>query len=166
MQIVGEKLAEWASKETVISAADLFGRSAFNRYYYSAYLITRDLLEELNPAWSRQSHKGIPELLKKAIVKKIKTNIKKAEKSEIITSGEASKLKSTILTATNELADLLSSAYDIRIIADYEPEIHIVKDGSIFSLKKQSISSAKNWPNLAISYTTSIRKVWKEVGLG
>lgn len=166
MKIVGNKLAEWANHETEVSDADLFGKSAFNRYYYSAYLITRELLQELNPEWTRQPHKGIPELLKKAIVKKVKFNIKKAEKLETMTHGEASKLKSIIMTATNELANLLSSAYEIRITADYEPDIHIVKSGAVFYLNKESIASAKKWPDQASSYTTSIRKVWKEVGLG
>jgi len=48
MQRVGAALAERAVTAQVLDEADVFGRSAFNRYYYATYLITRALLRELN----------------------------------------------------------------------------------------------------------------------
>jgi hypothetical protein len=166
MQIVGNKLAEWANHETEVNVADLFGRSAFNRYYYSAFLVTRELLNELDSKWAEPSHSGIPDLLRKTIVKKVKLSINKAVKLGTIDPGEALKLEATIMTAANELANLLSAAYAVRVIADYEPEVQIIKKGKVFSLNNESITRAKNWPNQASIYTTSIRKVWKGIGLG
>lgn len=166
MQIVGNKLVELANKEKIVSNADLLGRSAFNRYYYSAYLITRELLKELDTKWAKQPHSAIPDLLRKAIVKKVKENIQRSMKLGTIDYGEGLKLQATLKVAANELANMMSAAYAIRIIADYEPDIKIVKIGTVFSLEKELITTARHWSNQASSYTTSIRKVWREVGLG
>ena len=49
MIVVAERLSEIALAEPVEEYADSYGRSAFNRYYYATYLITRDMLRQLNP---------------------------------------------------------------------------------------------------------------------
>ena len=44
MKIVGEKLERWALEQKAVDEKDLFGRSAFNRYYYAVFLLTREML--------------------------------------------------------------------------------------------------------------------------
>lgn len=74
MKIVGEKLSDWAVAEKDDGHVDLFGRSAFNRYYYSTFLITRELLRSLDPKWGTAAHKNIPEILRDSLKKKLSTS--------------------------------------------------------------------------------------------
>ena len=52
-----------AARTTVGGEADAFGRSAFNRYYYAAFLSTRELLSMIERSWSGVPHSNIPALL-------------------------------------------------------------------------------------------------------
>ncbi|MFH1954732.1 MAG: hypothetical protein ABIL06_24350, partial [Pseudomonadota bacterium] len=76
MKTVADKLAELAIGEKNENTADAFGRSAFNRYYYASYLITRQMLKDLNTSWASTGHSKIPELLENSIIKRIRTEIK------------------------------------------------------------------------------------------
>ena len=49
MQYVGSELERLALINTDPNSADLLGRSAFNRYYYAAFLITRETLGYMQP---------------------------------------------------------------------------------------------------------------------
>jgi hypothetical protein len=60
MIVVAKRLSEIALNEVSETDADAFGRSAFNRYYYASYLITRDMLRQLDPSWTRTGHSKIP----------------------------------------------------------------------------------------------------------
>lgn len=63
MKVVGDKLENFALGEKNILSKDLFGRSAFNRYYYAAFLVTREMLGELQNSWKATPHRQIPILL-------------------------------------------------------------------------------------------------------
>ena len=165
MKLVGEKLANCALSESDSFKKDLFGRSAFNRYYYAAFLITREMLGEINPKWKKTPHKGIPELLQNAVRKPAIKRLKLDAKKDLITNGEFSALQTKINNATSELANLLVQAYDVRLIADYEPEKHIAVVNKIIVLSSCKLTSASNWANKANAYCKDIRKVWKDSGL-
>lgn len=45
MKVVGEQLHDWALQKKAQPERDVFGRSAFNRFYYAAFLITREMLD-------------------------------------------------------------------------------------------------------------------------
>ncbi len=62
MHEVGHHLQKIAISKTDQNR-DVFARSAFNRYYYGAYLNVRELLSSLNPEWSRPRHRHIPYIL-------------------------------------------------------------------------------------------------------
>ena len=51
MQYVGSELERLALSDADPNNADLLGRSAFNRYYYAAFLITRETLGYMQPNW-------------------------------------------------------------------------------------------------------------------
>lgn len=165
MKIVGEKLEEIAVLERDKDLQNLFGRSAFNRYYYAAFLITREMLGELNNAWKKTAHSEIPNLLETSVRKQPINNLKLSAKKELITSGEFSRLNTSLTNATAELANLLRQAYDVRVIADYEPDQIIVVKGKVISLHSIKLTSANTWMNRANSFCKDIRKVWKEAGL-
>lgn len=162
MKIVGQKLEGWAAASKDGAITDIFGRSAFNRYYYASFLITREMLGELAPKWKHTPHGEIPNLLKTAIRKPVHHALKNASHKGLIELSKSSKLKTAYDKNTEELADLLIKAYEARIISDYEPETPILVEGNVLSINNIRLNSASNWPDQASAYTKRIRKIWKE----
>ncbi len=165
LKIVGEKLESIAISETDPVKKDLFGRSAFNRFYYAAFLEVRKMLGELAPKWKRTGHSDIPKLLVKSVRKPVINALKKSLEEDVITKEEFEKLESELLNSTTDLANLLRHAYDVRKTADYDPEKLIEVNGKVISLNSIKLTTAIFWSNKSISYCKSIKKVWKETGL-
>lgn len=165
MKVVGEELEKWAYAQSELHKKDLFGRSAFNRYYYAAFLITRDMLSTYNVVWKRAKHAGIPDLLEGEFMKPVINRLRIDAKKNRITESEMKRLKSDLLFATTGLANLLREAYSVRVIADYEPETAIASVGKVISLNSYKLNSASNWASRASSYCKTIHKVWRDVGL-
>jgi hypothetical protein len=165
MRVVADRLADWAVAERNEDDADAFGRSAFNRYYYSSYLITRDMLKQLDPKWASGGHREIPNILAQALRNKAKKQIKRVEKDKLVAPGTAATLRDSLNLAVAELSNLLQMAYGIRVVADYEPETRVVRDGNRITLGEGSLGAARTWPNRAASYTKRILKIWRQLGL-
>lgn len=165
MKIVGEKLESWALEQQATDERDLFGRSAFNRYYYAIFLLTREMLGEFKPNWKGTMHAGIPDLLRTSVKKEVKNTLQSAVRSGLISQAQSSVLIDKHNISLNALATLLEEAYQVRIIADYEPEIPIQQKHHVLSLDSHKLTSAKNWPDRAAAYCKAIRKIWKETGL-
>jgi len=104
MKIVGDHLTGVAANRADVSECDLFGRSAFNRYYYAAYLITRDMLTQLDPAWGKTSHGGIPDLLEDSVINKIRKEARIQEKAGILSKTGASNIRTAAASAVAQLA--------------------------------------------------------------
>jgi len=160
MKIVGVKLEDWAKDQKEVIEKDAFGRSAFNRYYYAAYLITRHNLGELDSKWKTEKHKSIPNTLVTTVRKPVIKELEKQCKKGTITKSEQSSAMSSLKAATNELSNMLTQAYDLRCIADYEPEISISTKDNILLLKGYKLSTAREWPGKANAYCKTIRKIW------
>lgn len=165
MKAVGEQLQDWAVTQKEIAVKDLFGRSAFNRYYYAAYLVTRKNLGELDPKWKKEKHKALPNTLVTTVRKPVGQELDKQVKKGVITNKERSVALDSLKVATAALSDLLREAYDLRCVADYEPEESIEVDGKVMSLKDCKLNTAREWPSKANAYCKTIRKVWGEAGL-
>ncbi|MEC8010304.1 MAG: hypothetical protein VX185_05975 [Pseudomonadota bacterium] len=165
MQHVGNQLTTWAIENNSEDEVDLFARSAFNRFYYAAFLETRTMLGEFNTSWKKTPHLNIPELLREGVKKKVINTLKALVKSEDISIAESNKIKQSYQISVCELANLLEQAYQIRVLADYEPENKATKDGKVILLGIHKLATAKEWPNQANSYCKAIRKIWKETGL-
>lgn len=161
MKIVGDQLATWALAQTEGDKKDLFGRSAFNRYYYAAFLSTRQMLGEFEPKWQRTVHRNIPDLLKNTLKKKLESAIDE----RILPRGEGEQVITEHNKSVRALADLLEQAYQVRISADYEPEVRIQQTNKVISLGNHKLTSAKEWPGRANSYCKAIRRAWKVAGL-
>ncbi|MTI99752.1 MAG: hypothetical protein FH752_14145 [Marinobacter adhaerens] len=165
MKIVGEKLESWALGQKDEAEKDLFGRSAFNRYYYAVFLSTRVMLGEFKASWRGTMHASIPDLLRTSVRKEVAKTSKAAARKGLISEAESSQIIQQHNVSVRALAGLLEDAYQVRIIADYEPEIVVHQERDVLSLDSHKLTSAKTWPDRAESYCKSIRKVWKELGL-
>lgn len=166
MQIVGEKLEQLAFKDSDNSNSDLLGRSAFNRFYYAAFLETRKTLGDMKPNWKGTPHAEIPKLLKMCLKNQARKEIDKQVRAGIIDQNDKKHLLTKLQEAANELADLLIKAYDARVIADYEPEIKTVRDKNTILLKAHTLSSAKKWPTTANKLCGRLLNIWKQIGCG
>ena len=173
MERVGAQLKHWAIDGCPDAAKDVFGRSAYNRYYYAAFLTTKDMLATLGKlcgkkGWGKTPHKAIPDCLQGCVSKKFKKQLKVSIKTTLLNQEEGAKSSEQFQSNINALADLMKSSYEVRIVADYEPEIRIVwgDDGRSPSLNGYGLSSARDWHKKARIYCKEISRSWKEVGLG
>lgn len=165
MRIVGDHLAVEATARGVIEERDLFGRSAFNRYYYSAFLAVRAALRKIEPGWATSTHQGVPMVLKGEVLKRIKKQIQDSEKSGMITHSQGEQYYRAAATAASELSNLLTSAREIRRIADYEPETKISHDGQVMKLGAYSLEAAKSWENRVRAHAGTILNIYDQLGL-
>lgn len=165
MKIVGDQLAIWALAQTEDDKKDLFGRTAFNRYYYAAFLSTRQMLGEFETTWKKTPHGEIPDLLKRTLKRKAEQALKSAIDKDILTRGEGMQVIKQHNKSVSDLAGLLEQAYQVRISADYEPEVRIQQTNKVISLGNHKLTSAKRWPDRAASCCKAIRRAWKVAGL-
>lgn len=164
MHRVGAALLQKAMAAHAADEADVFGRSAFNRYYYATYLITRKMLQQLNPSWSGTAHKNIPSLLTQTVVRHVRETSRSQERQGLI--KDAGSLCRWVAQNASSLADMMKEAYEVRCIADYEPETQIQRSGKVIKLADHSTHEAENWPGRASLYAGAIVKTWRQLGLG
>lgn len=165
MIFVGQQLQVLALQQTDANKADTLGRSAFNRFYYASFLCTRDMLGKLNPAWKHTAHAAIPNHLRTAIRKPVKTQLDKNVRNGLMEAGEKSRILTSLQASSEELANLLTSAYAVRIIADYQPEVPINIDGKVIDLEGNKLTTAEQWPHRANTYCSQILKAWRSAGV-
>lgn len=68
-------------------------------------------------------------------------------------------------TAATNLSDLLKHAYEVRRIADYEPEQRILRNGKVIKLGEQTMEGARNWPSRTLVHAKTLIKIWRQLGL-
>jgi hypothetical protein len=149
---VGDYLRDKALRDE----ADPFGRSAFNRYYYATYLSIRELLRELNPDWGHVSHKDIPTLLEGKVVNPIKRAARRQRDMAAIHGAYA---------AAAEIANVLRTAYAVRIVADYEPEDAIIFHDGTFTLSNHGVGEAASWVGRVAAPKQKLRRLYRELGI-
>jgi uncharacterized protein (UPF0332 family) len=160
LEIVGKYLEEEALRRSSADEIDLFGRSAFNRYYYATYWIVRSCLVEIDPTWELK-HKSVPELLEGQVRKKLNNELKKAERLNI----QGGKLRNRIYTSTAGLAQLMRHAYSKRVEADYTASSKVTKIDQTLYMGNEKSSSAFHWPSQAKTFTDDLLNVSKQLGL-
>ena len=165
MQLVGDKLSELAITETKQDRVDAFGRSAFNRYYYAAFLITREMLKTLKSDWGTTPHRRIPDLLRGKVLAELRNETKRQLRSGILRPTQSSNMRTEANKAAADLSDLLMRAYDVRCLADYSPDLELSSAQGTFKLGNHTITAASNWSRDASIYTKRLLKLWKNLGL-
>lgn len=164
MQIVGKHLSDFALSIRGRSPEDsLYARSAFNRYYYAAFLASRQLLiETTGPAGL--SHKAIPDYLIGHFRRVLKRQIQAEFKSGVLSPGESARMLEMLKQNTLLLRELLVLAYSVRVLADYEPNVPVEIKDDTFSLGAATLSAAGNWANRARMHCKTLQKLWKDLG--
>jgi len=155
MEVVASHLKAKAWELVGQPAADLFGRSSFNRFYYSTYLdVRRELLAIASDAPTK--HAMMPDYLAGQIVKRLKRVRLKAKR---VDDHHLMQQCSVAINAAKSLSDMLKGAYKTRVVADYMPDVAVnfTGDEGDFSLDDIKISVAKNWPHRAKSFIDAIR---------
>lgn len=165
MIVVAERLSQIAFDERIEENADAFGRSAFNRYYYAAYLITRDMLRQLDPSWARTQHGVIPEFLTKTVIRRIRRTAQQQLTRGVLSKSESALLRDNANRSTTDLSELLRDAYAVRCIADYQPERRILRNGNMIRLCDSSIEAARKWPQRAQIHAKTLIRIWRQLGL-
>ena len=165
MRIVGDHLAGIAATKGDENEFDLFSRSAFNRYYYSAFLSVRSVLKTIDPAWATPSHQSMPEVLKGEVLNRLKRHIRIAQKSGQIAKAKGDQLLHTAGTAASELSNLLTSARETRRLADYVPETRVARSGATMTLGKWTLEAARNWERRVGAQSKTIMKIYADVGI-
>jgi hypothetical protein len=133
---------------------DQFGRSAFNRYYYTVFLIVRELVLEFNPSWDK-GHASVPALLRGSFQDELKKFRAAANRRR---NSDQSDAASKGIAALHSLALLMEEANRLRVTADYNPTIKVVdQGGERFALVSTNISEAHQWPNRTRLFVKTIR---------
>lgn len=144
LPLVADHLSHTA-KAKLADEADAFGRTAFNRYYYAAYLSTRDLLIQIDRSWARSAHGNIPEILETDLIKRLRAVLKPLQAKGLVAEGKAKSLISQAGAAGGEMASILRMAYKVRVAADYMPDEKVVFESATFRLASHTESEAKQW---------------------
>jgi hypothetical protein len=165
MKIVGDHLAKVAQQSADRMHIDLFGRSAYNRYYYSAFLHVRSALKTIDIKWATPKHQDVPVVLRGEVLNRLKWHIKFAEANRLISRIQGKQMSRAAAIAASELSNLLVLAREIRRVADYEPEQLVAKDGLVIKLGECTLSTAKGWPQRADTHAKTILKVYGQLGL-
>lgn len=157
MERVGLHLQKTAHElSAVASDLDLFGRSAFNRYYYATFLEVRAMLRRCKPGW-RGTHDSVPKELESWVKKGISDVRKKASR---ISDNQSVEICKAATASISDLSRLMVAAYAVRVIADYEPEIPIILDGDRFALERTSVTDAHRWLARARADIVKIERAW------
>jgi hypothetical protein len=141
---VAEFLSERARKSSA-DDADAFGRSAFNRYYYACFLSVRDLLAKMDDAWVRQGHSNIPDLLEGKLLNRIRVEAKKQHKVRMLNDRRMNSIIREAGTAAGDIAEVLRLAYQVRVVADYDPGQSVIINKGTLWLANHSDAQAKGW---------------------
>jgi len=161
MEAVAKHLQDEAMSRAQSTEGDLFGRSAFNRYYYATYLEVRRELGVIKHEWgAHMDHATIPDLLRGQLLKGLTSGFRQATKihdKELITTCSAA------MEAAKELAKLMERGRGARVTADYNPQILVKFNAHDFELNSVRVSEAKSWPPKAKIFMNTITRAWKYI---
>jgi hypothetical protein len=163
LHVVGTTLSAEAKKSSG-DIADAYGRSAFNRYYYAAYLAVRDLLIQFNPDWD-VSHADAPSLVKITLPDLVRREAKRLQKSKALSHADEQRICSGVASAGASIAEILDVAYKVRVISDYRPEKQVSFDKATFHLDDHSEGEARSWLGTVEMHKARILRLGKELEL-
>ncbi len=140
--------------------ADSYARSAFNRYYYATFICVRQTLVDIDKKYENSlNHKGVPELLRGTIQKRIKAIQKKADKlGDVSLVNDCRQASSQNLT----FALMLEKAYAIRVVADYTPETAVDFRSDRFTLSGVAVTDAHDWLSKANLWSSLLLNVVRQ----
>ncbi len=164
MEVVARFLRTEAENRSEADGRDLFGRTAFNRYYFATFLNVRQHLGKLRSQWGDElPHATIPEVLRGQVKRTLESGAVRARRAADLSLASACK---TAAKAAVALAEMMEKGRAVRVAADYHPEIDIdFSGGSDFKLVQVSVKTAETWPRLARIQMTQIENAWKQINV-
>lgn len=164
MQVVGDHLSDFALSIRGMNPNDgLFARSAFNRFYYAAFLASRQLLVETTGSGA-MSHKALPNYLVTTFRQILKRRIQLLFQKNLLSNSARAAMLTALRDNTALLHDLLERAYSVRVLADYAPETPVEIKDATFSLGASTLAEASNWAGRAQMHCKNLRKIWGDLG--
>lgn len=161
MEMVALHLEDEALRRTPDSGRDLFGRSAFNRYYYATFLRVQNALRLHRPQWAKNGHSKLPKILKDEVIKELKASLERGKKTG---DSEVTKLCSDAISAAKALASLLEEGYATRVTADYFPDVPVnFVSAKEFKLNAITVTHAHGWPTKASGFVATLEKAWRQI---
>ncbi len=161
MEEVGNYLQREAIQRTDPHQRDLFGRSAFNRFYYATFIPLSNALAKMKPEWGGLPHKNVPTVLRESVIKGLKEGSKRANR---VGDYDTVSVCSRAIDYCHQLADLMESGYAIRVTADYNSAVPVdFTLGTDFRLASVPVSAAKQWPGRAVAYVEAISNAWRQI---
>ncbi|MCE4535805.1 hypothetical protein LXT12_00840 [Pelomonas sp. P7] len=162
MERVGSYLRQEAVRLLPQAEADLFGRTAFNRFYYATYLEVRSGLSKMKAEWTGEMpHAMIPEILRGTVKKELTKGRAKALKAD---DHQLAAQCASAASAAMDLAKLLDEGRQVRVTADYYPEVLVnFARAPDFELNSVAVLSASSWPYRARVFMQVISGVWRQV---
>ena len=162
MQTVAHHLQIEALKLAPASAADAdsYARSAFNRYYYATFLCVRKTLVDIDDKYTKSlNHKGIPELLRGTVHKRIKAIQRKADRL-----GDVALVKDCRQASSQNLtfATIVEKAYAICVVADYTPAAEVDFRSDRFTLSGVAVTEAHDWLSKAELWASLVLNVIRQ----
>jgi hypothetical protein len=128
--------------------SDPFGRSVFNRSYYSIFLAARNLVLLIDTDRTSIEHASLPEFLRGKISRRVRDEYARQMKAKI---GPSKAIEAMVLENLEELAKLLDDARRLRTIADYEPSQKVSFEGGSVTLGMKKDTEAIHWADKAES---------------
>lgn len=165
MKVVGDKLRDWAVKESDDHIVNMFGRSAVNRYYYATFRKVVCELISLDDDWKYINHKDVPSKLKNNLKRYIKNNIKRQYKSNSISYKDKMTYVSIVNESVSSLASLMKEAYNLRVKADYDFDEKAIKDDGKIIFCKKPLSHMQGWHSRANKNLGMILNVCRRLGI-
>jgi len=160
MEVVARHLKNHATTMSAGIDRDLFGRSAFNRFYYAAFLNLKADLGAVITALPK-THAGIPDFLRTTVKKELAAGIAKARRAD---DQALMKACSQAKSAASELADLMEQGYVTRVVADYHPDALVnFSDSLNFMLNNVPVDYAQTWPHRARLFARNIVDAWRQI---
>jgi hypothetical protein len=153
MITVANHLRDYAYGLTDATEVDLFGRSAFNRFYYACYWVIRTNLPDAVTDWTKMGHKSLPNCLKSSVQKETLKTLERLRKSNTISDVDFGRLHPRITRSISEIARLLEHGYSVRCTADYNPDFKATKTGHSLILEGIKLST----------FESSYRDITKQV---
>jgi hypothetical protein len=165
MKVVADSLRDSAMNAKDDTESDLFCRSAFNRYYYAVFHLTKSALKESNLWPNDLSHKGLPEYLTGKALRKVKHALRQAGVFDSEGYRREKDAFFRLQKIMSRQAEILTFAYSIRCKADYDLDVKSIYIRGSLQFHSVRVEAAEDWVKDTLNNVTRLREALKELGI-
>ena len=110
------------------------------------------------------AHKALPDYFTTTFQKDLKRQIHSLFKAGILSDAARAAMLTSARSNTTLLGELLVLAYNVRVLADYEPEFPLEVKDSTYRLGTSTLAEASGWAGRANMHCKNLHKIWKDLG--